>query len=376
LLKQIFDQQKLSIWKPPIGNPQVHKNLIIDNHSTSIETPTISIITPTFNRAEELEPLIKSIQNQSLDHQKFEMIIVDDGSIDTTEEIIREWKNKVDFNLRYVSQENKGPGAARNLGMSVATGDLFLFIDSDCEAKEDWVEQIYETYQTDKFDACGGPDASKDDFTPLQRAIDFSMTSFFTTGGMRGHSNKPFAKFYPRSHNMGITKSIYKKVGGFGKLRHGQDIELSHRIINSGAKVSYIPDAVVYHRRRTTVVKFFRQVFNWGVARINLGKIDRVMLEPIHFLPAIITVIFFLLMIAFIINPAQNGKIFSLGFGLLLALSLLGGVKQQSVKVGILLIIIIPIQIIGYGLGFLISLFRRFVLNLDPWTGFSRKYYN
>lgn len=303
------------------------------------------------------------------------MIIVDDGSIDASEEIIREWKDKVDFNLRYVFQENKGPGVARNLGMSVAGGDLFLFIDSDCEAKEDWIEQIYQTYQTDKFDACGGPDASRDDFTPLQRAIDFSMTSFFTTGGMRGHSNKPFAKFYPRSHNMGITKSIYKKVGGFGKLRHGQDIELSHRIIKSGAKVSYIPDAVVYHRRRTTVAKFFRQVFNWGVARVNLGKIDWKMLEPIHFVPAIALFLSVLVLIGFLLMPEEYGPIVGIGLGLLISLSIFGGIRTKSKRVVLLLLIIIPTQIVGYGMGFIWGFINRVILRRHEITGFVKGYY-
>ncbi|MEE9166298.1 MAG: glycosyltransferase, partial [Candidatus Neomarinimicrobiota bacterium] len=203
--------------------------------------------------------LVGSIQAQIIPHDRFEMIIVDDGSQDDTEIVVRELKASVDFELRYLSQENMGPGAARNLGMNHARGDLFLFTDSDCEPDPEWAKRIHDQYVAEEFDACGGPDASKQDFTPLQRAIDFSMTSFLTTGGLRGHGSRALARFYPRSHNMGMTRRLYEKVGGFGSLRHGQDIELSHRIIKSGARVIHIPDAVVYHRRRTSLMRFFRQ---------------------------------------------------------------------------------------------------------------------
>ena len=255
----------------------------------AISNPIISIVTPTFNRSHELDYLIESINKQTLNNEYFEMIISDDGSTDDTHEKINKWKELVDFQLDYISQDNLGPGAARNHGVKKSNGELIVFIDSDCEADENWLKIIYDAYKNNIFDAFGGPDHSKEDFLPIQRAIDFSMTSFLTTGGMRGHRKKMLAKFYPRSHNMGVKKTLFEKIGGFGSLRHGQDIELSHRIYNSGAKIQLLIDAIVYHRRRTTLKKFFRQVFNWGIARINLGKMDRVMLEPIHFVPSIAT---------------------------------------------------------------------------------------
>ena len=240
----------------------------------AISNPIISIVTPTFNRSHELDYLIESINKQTLNNEYFEMIISDDGSTDDTHEKINKWKELVDFQLDYISQDNLGPGAARNHGVKKSNGELIVFIDSDCEADENWLKIIYDAYKNNIFDAFGGPDHSKEDFLPIQRAIDFSMTSFLTTGGMRGHRKKMLAKFYPRSHNMGVKKTLFEKIGGFGSLRHGQDIELSHRIYNSGAKIQLLIDAIVYHRRRTTLKKFFRQVFNWGIARINLGKMD------------------------------------------------------------------------------------------------------
>ena len=251
--------------------------------------PIISIVTPTFNRSDELGHLIKSIDKQTIKNDYYEMIISDDGSTDDTKDKTKRWMKKVGFKLKYVCQNNNGPGAARNHGVKNSNGELIVFIDSDCEADKNWLKIIYDNYKKNKFDAFGGPDHSKEDFLPIQRAIDFSMTSFFTTGGMRGHNKKMLSKFYPRSHNMGVKKILFENIGGFGSLRHGQDIELSNRIHNSGAKVILLTDAIVFHRRRTTLKKFFRQVFNWGVARINLGKIDSSMLELIHFAPSFFT---------------------------------------------------------------------------------------
>ena len=341
----------------------------------AMSNPIISIVTPTFNRSYELDYLIESINKQTLDHEYFEMIISDDGSTDDTHEKIKKWIKLVGFKLGYISQNNLGPGTARNHGVENSTGELIVFIDSDCEADENWLRIIYDSYMEKKFDAFGGPDHSKDDFLPVQRAIDFSMTSFLTTGGMRGHNKKMLAKFYPRSHNMGVKKTLFEKVGGFGSLRHGQDIELSHRIKNSGAKVELLIDAVVYHRRRTTLLKFFRQVFNWGVARINLGKADIAMLEPIHFFPSIVTLLSILTVIGLVIYPSIFYPITIFGLIALLSISIIGGMKTRSAVVLLLLLFVIPMQVLGYGLGFFIAFIKRFVLKHGEFTGFQKKYY-
>ena len=335
----------------------------------------ISLITPTFNRKNELEHLIHSLTCQTIDHMFFELIISDDGSTDGTEKFIRQWQERVDFKIVFLTQKNQGPGAARNHGLLNAKGELFLFIDSDCEAESDWIATIWNSYKSEGFDACGGPDGAKDDFSPLQKAIDFSMTSFFTTGGMRGHSEKMLAKFFPRTHNMGITAKLYQKVGGFGALRHGQDIELSHRIHSSGAVVKFIPDAIVFHRRRMSLKKFFRQVFNWGVARVNLGKISPEMLEPIHFLPAIAVCCILLVTIWTILEPALFAPIFMAGILGLISLSILAGIKKRSLRVIGYSLATIPIQIIGYGIGFLIAFIKRYIFGKGRWTGFTKKYY-
>ena len=341
----------------------------------AMSNPIISIITPTFNRSMELDFLIQSINKQTLDNKYFEMIICDDGSTDDTYDRIKKWTNEVNFSLKYFKQNNLGPGAARNHGVKNSKGELIVFIDSDCEADKDWLKIIYDCYRENMFDAFGGPDDSKDDFSLIQKAINFSMTSFFTTGGIRGHKKNMVTKFYPRSHNMGVKKILFNEVGGFGSLRHGQDIELSNKIYNSGAKVELLIDAVVYHRRRTTLKKFFRQVYNWGAARINLGKIDKKMLKIIHFIPSIFLILSLSLLLGTFIIPRLFIPIILFGLLSLFSICVFGGYKNKSILISLLLFLVIPLQLFGYGLGFLIAFVKRYILKKSEYIGFEKKYY-
>ena len=336
---------------------------------------SISIITPSFNRVDEFGHLFQSLENQSIDPASFESIISDDGSTDGTEALVKAWQQKAHFKIKYITQANQGPGAARNHGLINSEGDLKLFIDSDCEAHPDWIKTVVEEYRSTGFDACGGPDGAKDDFTVFQKAIDYSMTSFFTTGGMRGHSNEMMAKFYPRTHNMGITRRVYEAVGGFGDLRHGQDIEFSNRICKSGAKVRFIKDAVVYHRRRTSLRQFFKQVFNWGVARINLGKIDSAMLEPIHFLPTLASISALLVLYGGLNLGFPIEHMFMLFFIPLSLLSLWGSVTKRDIRIFFFLLIVIPTQVLGYGVGFFQAFIKCYIFNQAESVGFKKNYY-
>tara|TARA_Y100000591_G_scaffold332643_1_gene370852 strand:+ start:1852 stop:2910 length:1059 start_codon:yes stop_codon:yes gene_type:complete len=335
----------------------------------------ISIITPTYNRSDELEYLFKSLIKQSVSHKSFELIISDDGSTDSTEEIVKYWKSVAKFNTKFLTQENQGPGAARNHGLENSKGDLILFIDSDCEAHPNWIYEIVQQFVTYGFDACGGPDGSKEDFTKLQKAIDFSMTSFLTTGGIRGHSEKMLSNFYPRTHNMGITRKKYNEIGGFGNLRHGQDIEFSNRIKKSGGNIKFIKDALVYHRRRSSLKQFVKQVFNWGVARVNLAKIDLSMLEPVHFLPSICCILFCFLIVIAKYFGWENRDVFLMFFLPLSVLSLFGSINKNDLSIFPFLLLVIPSQIFGYGLGFLQAFVRRFIFNAKTLVGFKKNYY-
>jgi len=337
-----------------------------------------SVIIPSFNRVDELTDLLNSIAQLQFPADRFEIVIADDGSTDATAELIKSWQAKDIFSLLYFSQKNQGPGAARNLGMENASGDFFIFIDSDVTLPVDWLRNIDLVVSTEQADAFGGPDTSLDSFTPLLKAINYSMTSFITTGGMRGKKGKKLARFYPRSFNMGLSRALWKKIAGFGSLRHGQDIEFSNRIICSGASVAYVHEAHVYHKRRTNIRRFYKQVFNWGVARINLYKLDDQMFEPLHAAPTVATL---LTLIVILFAPLSAFFFWLFCSGLAAALlvflySMFDSIRMyRQFKPALFLPLVMPAQIFGYGLGFIYNFIRRVIFNKEAKTGFKKNYY-
>lgn len=332
-----------------------------------------SVIVPTFNRLDEIRELLESLEKQLLSKDKFEVIIVDDGSRDETEAYILDLIKKGSLNISFYKQDHKGPGPARNTGMEHAKGEYYVFVDSDCIAHENWLK-AYDDEIDDDVAGFGGPDKTRSDFSPLQKAIDYSMTSFITTGGIRGSSKKKISKYYPRSFNMGVHADVVKKIGGFGTLRHGQDIEFTHRIRSQGETVKVL-DAVVFHKRRTSLWKFFKQVYNWGVARINLYKIDKGMLEFIHFFPFLATSVIIAYLICLAIWPSILWPVLVAGVGMLILMAIHGVFKYSDIRVFIYIPLVVPIQILGYGLGFGGAFIRRVIFGAGQKTGFVKNYY-
>ncbi len=344
----------------------------------------ISIIVPAYNRSEEIDEFLSSFVKQS--SKNFEVVIIDDGSTDNLKEVIKKYQSVL--TLRYFYQQNKGPGTARNLGMSKANGDILVFIDSDCTVPEEYIENLERHLNTENFDAFGGPDTYRDDFPPFLKAVNYSMTSFIGTGGTRG-SNKSVAKYYPRSFNMGIKRKVYEKIGGMNELRHGQDMDFSNRIYKAGFKIKFLPDVYVYHKRRTSLKKFFKQIFNWGVTRINLGKIDKNMLKPVHCLPTFVILIFLLTLIFSFWFPFSQ-RLMSLWliirylflFEIVLIVFVIGfafvqsTLKYKSGIIGLLSIITLLTQVVAYGLGLLYGFIKSIFIKKDDFvTGFTKKYY-
>jgi glycosyltransferase involved in cell wall biosynthesis len=332
-----------------------------------------SVIVPTFNRLDEIRELLQSLERQTLAKEKFEVIIVDDGSTDETEAFVSGLIEAGTLNLSFYKQDHKGPGPARNTGMEKAKGEYYIFVDSDCIADENWLK-AYDLALTEPVAGFGGPDKVRSDFSPLQKAIDYSMTSFITTGGIRGSSKKKISKYYPRSFNMGVHADVYKKIGGFGTLRHGQDIEFTHRIRSQGKTVK-VMDAVVFHKRRTSLWRFFKQVYNWGVARINLYKINKGMLEFIHFFPFLGTSLIIAFLICLAIWPAVLLPFLAVGIGCLVAMGIHGIFKYKDIRVFAYIPFVVPIQILGYGLGFGGAFIRRVIFGGREKTGFVKNYY-
>lgn len=215
----------------------------------------LSVIVPVFNRPNELKDLLDSLTSQT--DSDFEVVIVEDGSTHSCERVVFGFQSKL--HIKYLYIQNTGPGPARNVGSKVATGDYLVFLDSDCVLPTQYIETLRKSLAVDYTHAFGGPDQARDDFTLLQRAISYSMTSFLTTGGIRGGSEK-LDKFHPRSFNMGYSKEVFERAGGFSAMRFGEDIDMSIRIIRSGYATRLIKEAYVYHRRRTSLRRFFKQV--------------------------------------------------------------------------------------------------------------------
>lgn len=334
-----------------------------------------SFIIPTYNRLDELKELIPSLEAMHYPHDDFELIIIDDGSTDNTNTYIE--KINTTLSIQYYTQSNQGPGAARNKGLQQAKGDYMLFVDSDCIIPPGYLNSINDYLEVENLDAFGGPDTYHPSFSPLLKAINYAMTSFIGTGGTRG-SKKSVAKYFPRSFNMGIHRKVYETIGGFGDLRHGQDMDYSARIYAAGLKVGFIERAFVYHKRRTSLWKFFKQIHNWGVTRINLADMHKDMLKPIHLAPAAIVLIGIAITILSILFQSVR-PILLLGIFGVFAVSIFAFVQSyttyHSIKVAFLSIVTLLIQVGAYGIGSLNGIWQKWILRKPTAVGITKNYY-
>lgn len=329
-------------------------------------TPHLSLIIPVYNRPNEVEELLDSLTRQN--ETNFEVVIVEDGSKETCLHVAEAFKDKLDVSYFYIP--NGGPGNARNYGAKQSKGDYLIVLDSDCILPPGYIQSVNKELEETGADAFGGPDKASDSFTDVQKAINYSMTSFFTTGGIRG-GKKKMDKFYPRSFNMGIRRSTYEALNGFSAMRFGEDIDFSIRLFKNGYKVCLFPSAWVYHKRRTDWRKFFRQVYNSGIARINLYKKYPDSLKLVHLLPAAFTVgVLFLLL----------GSLFCTWSLLPLGLFCLliftdSSIQNKSIKIGLLSIIASFIQLFSYGCGFLDAAWNRLVRRKEEFSAFQKTFY-
>ena len=353
-----------------------------------------SIIVPVFNRPDEAGELLESLTRQTL--KDFEVIIVEDGSKTPCKDVCEKYADVLA--LHYYYKENSGPGQSRNYGAERANGEWLIVLDSDVVLPDGYIEAVDRNLEESeltnhklqtsniKVKSFGGPDAAHPSFTPVQKAISYSMTSFFTTGGIRGGKAK-LDKFYPRSFNMGIRRDVYLQLGGFSKMRFGEDIDFSYRIVEAGYRPQLIPEAWVWHKRRTDFRKFFRQVYNSGIARINLEKRHPGTMKLVHLLPAVFTVGVIALVLISAVGRAlmhyvDRDQFYWMCFApwipiLLYSLIIFidSSVKNRSLHVGLLSIPAAFTQLMGYGLGFIESWWKRSVLKQDEFTAFEKTFY-
>jgi len=341
-----------------------------------------SIIVPVYNRPDEVDELLESLSNQTL--KDFEVIIVEDGSVKPCKDVCDKYAGILA--LHYYAKENSGPGQSRNYGAELAQGDYVIILDSDVVLPTGYLQAIDDELHQNPSEAFGGPDAAHDSFTPVQKAISYSMTSFFTTGGIRGGKAK-LDKFYPRSFNMGIRRDVYLKLGGFSKMRFGEDIDFSYRIVEAGYKPQLFPEAWVWHKRRTDFKKFFRQVYNSGIARINLEKRHPGTMKLVHLLPTVFTVgVIGLILISAVgralMHYVDRDQFYWMCFApwipillYCLIICIDSSIRNKSLWVGLLSIPAAFTQLMGYGLGFIESWWKRCVRKQDEFQAFEKTFY-
>jgi glycosyltransferase involved in cell wall biosynthesis len=308
--------------------------------------PTYSVIVPVYNRPQEVTELLESLTRQTV--QNFEVVLVEDGSTITSEKVFEQFANRL--SIQYFFKPNTGPGPSRNFGFEKARGKYFVVFDSDCILPPHYFEAVEAFLKNEEVDAWGGPDRGMKDFTTLQQAMAFTMSSTLTTGGIRGGKQK---SFQPRSFNMGISREVFEKTKGFHFDRFAEDIELSIRIRKLGFKTALIPEAFVYHKRRTSLSQFFKQVSNFGKGRILVGRKHPGEVKITHWLPALFLLGLLTIPILFAFSP-EWGLLLSCIYGAYVFLVAADCfISTRSIQVTLLSIPSLMVQMIGYGYGFL-----------------------
>lgn len=339
-----------------------------------------SILIPVYNRPDEVQELLESLTHQRF--TDFEVIVVDDGSTLPCADRVQPYADRLQ--LHYYTKPNSGPGQTRNFAADHARGEYLIILDSDVVLPPDYLTHIEEELQREPCDAFGGPDRAHPDFTPAQKAINYAMTSFFTTGGIRG-GKKKLDKFYPRSFNMGMRRDVFRELKGFSRMRFGEDIDLSTRLFRSGHTSRLLPEAWVWHKRRVDFRKFFRQVHNSGIARINLTKRHPGTLKLVHLLPAVFTVGCALLVLLFVLGlvltlcGVGGSWLMVVGAALLLLFALIiatdAACRNHSLTIGLIAVVASYVQLLGYGSGFLRAWWRRCVLGRGEFEAFTKNFY-
>lgn len=311
----------------------------------------ISLIIPVYNRPQEVEELLATLVRQTDPH--FEVVIVEDGSAIDSHDVVERYHGKLD--ITYCVQSNGGPASARNTGAANAKGDFFIFMDSDCLVPETYFETVNRRVREESIDFFGGADSAAPDFSPMQKAVSYSMTSVFTTGGIRGKKTS-LGKYSPRSFNLGISKDLFEQAGGFTDMRIGEDIDFGFKVFSTGARAVFLEDATVCHKRRTSMKLFFKQVFIFGVARVNLNIRHPRTKRIVFLLPAMFTIGSLILIILAIVWSLW----FLMPFAALMLLWFTdSAVRNKSLHIGWLSVWTSFIQLYGYGIGFLYGVWMR-----------------
>lgn len=328
-----------------------------------------SFIIPVYNRPQEVMELLESFEKLNF-HEDFEIVLVEDGSTETSEKIVEQFSEKL--SISYYFKQNSGPGDSRNFGMNQAKGDYFIILDSDCLLPPHYLKTV-DLFLNKTFYHCfGGADAAHESFTPLQKAINYTMTSFFTTGGIRG-SKTSVNRFEPRSFNMGISKEVFEITGGYAKIHPGEDPDLSQRILKAGYETTFLPNAFVYHKRRISWSKFHKQVKKFGLVRPILNQWHPSSAKITFWFPSF----FVLFVISSILFSLFFNPLFLIPLLLYLMLIVIdSSIKNKSIYIGLLSVAAVFVQFFGYGMAFIKSSFFINLLKKDPQKQFPSLFFS
>lgn len=330
--------------------------------------PTLSIVIAIFNRKDELFELLQSLSFQT--DKAFEIVIVDDGSKIDLKPTIEVFKENLD--IHYFRKENSGPGLSRNYGARRAKNEWLIFVDSDVIVEKDYIENIKKSITEIPCDAFGGADKAHKGFNVIQKAISYSMTSVFTTGGIRGNK-KAVTKFQPRSFNMGVRKSAFEKVGGFSNLRIGEDPDLSMTLWENGFTTAFFDTIAVYHKRRVDFGKFSKQVYQFGCARPILNQRHPNYVKISFAFPSLFLLGYILGFTEYFVF--HNGFILAM-YGLYTFLVFFHALyKTKNISIASMAIMATYIQMFSYGYGFLKSWFSLTIFKMKPEEAFPTHFY-
>jgi len=327
-----------------------------------------SFIVPVYNRPDEIDELLESL-TMFTSSIPFEVVIVEDGSTIPCENIIEKYTPKL--TISYYFKSNSGPGDSRNYGMTLAKGDYYIILDSDCIIPPNYLSQVQKSLEEEYVDCFGGPDAALDSFSDIQKAINFTMTSFLTTGGIRGGSEK-VDKFQPRSFNMGLSKKAFEASNGFGNIHPGEDPDLSIRLWNLDFKTKLIKNAFVYHKRRISWEKFQIQVNKFGKARPILNFWYPEYTKITFWFPSLFLLGFLFSALLVIFKIYFFIALYGFYFSLLFISSLL---SNKSLKIALYSLWATIIQFYGYGKGFLQSYYKISILKQKPQEAFPELFF-
>ena len=327
-----------------------------------------SIIIPVYNRPDEINELLESLL-QSTYTDDYEIVIVEDGSTITCEEVVAKYSNSL--NISYYYKENSGPGDSRNFGMQEAKGDYFIIFDSDCIIPKQYLKEVEKELKSNYVDCFGGPDKALKSFSNIQKAINFAMTSFLTTGGIRGGSEK-LNKFQPRSFNMGISKKAFIDSNGFGNIHPGEDPDLSIRLWKLGYETRLFSSAYVYHKRRIDWDKFSIQVSKFGKARPILNSWYPEYSKITYWFPSLFVLGF---LVSFVLLFALFDWALKFYFAYFVLIFIVSSIQNRNPLIGILSIVAVWKQFFGYGFGFLKSFFKISILKKEPQVAFPELFF-